>query len=101
MHCLSKSWQEKNVFLIEHCNMLQDGNIIQDLLTDDKIHLIEKGVSILAGNIKRAIHECLNIALPPRNRSRFRNRSRNRTTQQRPSGRGRGRGLIQIAPYRP
>ena len=34
----------------------KNGNIIQNLLTDDKIHLSEKGVSILAGNIKRAIH---------------------------------------------
>ena len=33
-----------------------NGNIIQNLLTDDKIHLGEKGVSILAGNIKRDIH---------------------------------------------
>ena len=37
----------KNMFLIEHCYMLQDGNIVQNLLTDDKIHLSEKGVSIV------------------------------------------------------
>lgn len=76
-----------HVYYCEHNNMLYQGNPIDDLLEEDKYHLSQKGVSYLANNIKRAIHETLNIPIPsrPRGRSPGRGQSLNR-------GRGRGRG---------
>lgn len=68
----------------DHSNMLKDGNPTPDYLSDDKYHLSKKGTSILAANIKKAIHTSLNI--PMINRGRSRSRSRINST------RGRGRG---------
>ncbi|CAG2229894.1 unnamed protein product [Mytilus edulis] len=45
--------------------MLVNGNPNDNLLCEDKIHLNDKGISILASNIKRAIHTGLHIPLPP------------------------------------
>lgn len=67
----------------EHNNMLLGGNPNKELLGDDKIHLSSKGVSYLAGNLKKSIHGALQIPLPTSHRP-DRSRSRNR--------RGRGRG---------
>ncbi|VDI18973.1 Hypothetical predicted protein [Mytilus galloprovincialis] len=69
----------------DHTNMLVNGNPNDNLLCEDKIHLNDKGISILASNIKRAIHTGLHIPLPP---ARPRSRSRQRPNR----GRGRGRG---------
>ncbi|VDI84200.1 Hypothetical predicted protein [Mytilus galloprovincialis] len=74
-----------NIFFADHTNMLVNGNPNDNLLCEDKIHLNDKGISILASNIKRAIHTGLHIPLPP---ARPRSRSRQRPNR----GRGRGRG---------
>lgn len=71
-----------NIFLVEHSNMLYQGNPKRDLLCADGYHLNEKGISHLAGNLKRAIHTVLEEPLPtntrrPRSRSRRPNRGRN------------------------
>ena len=71
------------IHLIEHNNMLRDGNPNVDLLNTDLFHLNNKGVSMLAANIKSVIHRVLKIPLPIRRpRSQFQHRAR---------GRGRGR----------
>jgi hypothetical protein len=46
--------------------MLVNGIPNKDLLQPDGIHLNDKGISLLAGNIKRAIHIALDIPPPPR-----------------------------------
>ncbi|CAG2230166.1 unnamed protein product [Mytilus edulis] len=71
--------------------MLSGGNTMMTLLSDDKYHLNDKGTSILANNLKHAIHSTLNITIQ-RNRSR----SRSRNTNSRQVGRGRGRGHADI-----
>lgn len=55
-----------NIFFTEHPNMLVNGIPNKDLLQPDGIHLNDKGISLLAGNIKRAIHIALDIPPPPR-----------------------------------
>lgn len=91
-----KLLDNKGVVLIDHSNMLHEGNVVPKLLAEDKYHLSEQGVSVLASNIKRAIHDCLDIVLPRAQRNHSRSRSRIRDN--RPiRGRGRGRGLMQIA----
>ncbi|CAC5360084.1 unnamed protein product [Mytilus coruscus] len=74
-----------NIFFADHTNMLVNGNPNDNLLCEDEIHLNDKGISILASNIKRAIHTGLHIPLPP---ARSRSKSRQRPNR----GRGRGRG---------
>ncbi|CAC5362498.1 unnamed protein product [Mytilus coruscus] len=74
-----------NIFFADHTNMLVNGNLNDNLFCEDKIHLNDKGISILASNIKRAIHTGLHIPLPP---ARSRSKSRQRPNR----GRGRGRG---------
>ena len=54
------------IHLIEHNNMLRDGNPNVDLLNTDLFHLNNKGVSMLAANIKSVIHRVLKIPLPIR-----------------------------------
>ena len=82
----------RNIVLVDHTSMLSDGNPILSLFQDDKYHLNERGVSILANNLKRAIHQALDVPLPvPLRHSR--RQSRRRTNQQQTGG-GRGRGLI-------
>jgi len=69
------------IHLIEHNNMLRDGNSNVDLLNTDLYHLNNKGVSILAANIKSVIHRVLKIPLPirrPRSQSQHRARGRGR-----------------------
>jgi lysophospholipase L1-like esterase len=44
--------------------MLVNGIPNKDLLQPDGIHLNDKGISLLAGNIKRAIHIALDIPPP-------------------------------------
>ncbi|CAG2195367.1 SAMHD1 [Mytilus edulis] len=56
--------------------MLSGGNTMMTLLSDDKYHLNDKGTSILANNLKHAIHSTLNITIQ-RNRSRSRSRNTN------------------------
>ncbi|CAC5425996.1 unnamed protein product [Mytilus coruscus] len=73
-----------NIYIAEHTNMLINENPNDKLLCEDKIHLNDKGISILASNIKRAIHTGLHIPLPP---ARSRSKSRQRPNR----GRGRGR----------
>ena len=74
---------ESSISYCEHVNMLQNGNPNPDLLNDDKYHLSPKGISHLASNLKKSIHDALEIPVqPPRERSRSRVRR----------GRGRGRG---------
>ena len=91
-----KLLDNKGVVLIDHSNMLHEGNVVPKLLAEDKYHLSEQGVSVLASNIKRAIHDCLDIVLPRAKRNH--SRSRSRISANRPiRGRGRGRGLMQIA----
>lgn len=75
------------IYFAEHINMLQFGNPNKELLCEDGYHLNDKGITILAGNIKRAIHIALNVPLPPR-RSGSAGRSRSRTWK------GRGRGHV-------
>jgi hypothetical protein len=58
-----------NIFFTEHPNMLVNGIPNKDLLRPDGIYLNDKGISLLAGNIKRAIHIALDIP-PPARRSR-------------------------------
>ena len=78
--------QHGKVYLVDHSNMCHDGLPISDCLSDDGYHLSDKGVTQLAGNIRRAIHSVLGIPLPNRrDRSRSRGRGRGR-------GRGQGRG---------
>jgi lysophospholipase L1-like esterase len=61
-----------SVSLIDHSYMLHDGNPQYGLLADDGFHLSDKGVSLLAANIKRAIHKILGIQTVRRSRSRSR-----------------------------
>ena len=63
-----------SVNLIDHGYMLHDGNPLPDLLTEDGVHLSEKGVSQLAANMKRAIHNTLGIETVNSRRSRSRAR---------------------------
>lgn len=74
------------VQLIEHNNMYYEGQANEELLQNDLYHLNDKGVSYLASNIKQAVHQILNISLPPTRRPRSQSRNR------RGRGRGRGRG---------
>lgn len=74
-----------NIFFAEHSRMLINGDPNDNLLKDDRYHLNDKGISLLASNIKRAIHVAVGIPLPF-----VRNRSRSKYRQNR--GRGRGRG---------
>lgn len=84
-----------NLSFADHSNMLSEGNAMQSLLAEDKFHLSEKGISVLANNIKRAIHNALNISLHHlRNRSISRDR-RGQNQQRTPKGRVCGRGLLQ------
>ena len=73
-----------NITLVDHSNMLVHGNPNADILCEDGVHLNEKGLSLLAVNLKRAIHSTLNILLPVR-----RGRSTSRQGRRPPSGRGR------------
>ena len=66
----------------EHTHMMWHGSPIDELLNEDKYHLSTKGVSILASNLKKAIHSVLDIPMPPKPRGRSRSRG--------PLGRGRG-----------
>ncbi|VDI73736.1 Hypothetical predicted protein [Mytilus galloprovincialis] len=75
----------KDVLLVDHGNMLRNGNPIAELLSQDKFHLSDSGVSQLSANLKRGIHTALNIPMP-----NSRGRSKSRNTRGR--GRGRGRG---------
>ena len=72
-----------SVCLLDNHNLYFEGQPNSDLLKPDRYHLNEKGVSLLAMNIKKTVHHILNIPLPIR---RQRRRSRNRI------GRGIGRG---------
>ncbi|CAC5389896.1 ROCK2 [Mytilus coruscus] len=74
----------EKVQLIEHNNMYYEGQANEELLQNDLYHLNDKGVSYLASNIKQAVHQILNIPLPPTRRPRSQSRNRR--------GRGRGRG---------
>jgi len=62
--------QSTSVSYCEHNNMLFNGNPINDLLSDDKYHLSTKGVSFLASNLKRAIHNALKIPMATQRRNR-------------------------------
>lgn len=62
--------------------VLFNENPINDLLSDDKYYLSTKGVSFLASNLKRAIHNALKIPMATQRRNRSRSRG--------PRGRGRG-----------
>ncbi|CAC5385215.1 unnamed protein product [Mytilus coruscus] len=75
----------KDVLLVDHGNMLRNGHPIAELLSEDKFHLSDSGVSQLSANLKRGIHTALNIPMP-----NSRGRSKSRNTRGR--GRGRGRG---------
>lgn len=68
-----------NIYLVEHNNMLRYGNPNRDLLKDDKYHLTDKGIAILASNLKRGIHTALDMPVPQR---RPRSMSRTRQSQQ-------------------
>ena len=48
------------IFLAEHSNMLINGDSNNNLLKDDQYHLNDKGISLLAINIKIAIHAAVN-----------------------------------------
>ncbi|CAC5388843.1 unnamed protein product [Mytilus coruscus] len=76
----------EKVQLIEHNNMYYEGQANEELLQNDLYHLNDKVVSYLASNIKQAVHQILNIPLPPTRRPRSQSRNR------RGRGRGRGRG---------
>ncbi|CAC5421712.1 unnamed protein product [Mytilus coruscus] len=75
----------KDVLLVDHGNMLRNGNPIAELLSEDKFHLSDSGVSQLSANLKRGIHTALNIPMP-----NSRGRSKSRNTRGRGCGRGRG-----------
>lgn len=80
-----------NLFLVDHSNMIYNGNANSRLLKNDNYHLNEKDISLLANNIKRGIHNALNIPL-----LRSRSRPRGRNGNQHNSQRGRGRDLMGI-----
>jgi hypothetical protein len=73
-----------DVLLVDHNNMLRDGNPDPELLREDKYHLSNNCISQLSANLKRAIHSVLNIPLPT-------NRGRSLSRNRRGCGRGRGR----------
>ena len=94
------------VYFVDYFNMFYEGNIIRDVLADDMYHLNDKGVSILASNIKKAMHRCLHIDLPIPQRQRSRSRSRGgrgrghgHASRQSARGKARGRGLLNIATH--
>ena len=69
---------EDSIWYCEHSNMLQNGNPNPDLLSEDRYHLSQKGISFLASNLKKTIHDALGIPLPSINRDRSRSRMRRR-----------------------
>lgn len=71
-----------NIYILDHSNMLAQGNPNKLLLCDDGIHLNDRGLASLAMNFKRGIHSALAIP-PPTSRPRSRSRGPHR-------GRGRG-----------
>ena len=46
---------------------------VNDLLKTDKFHLSDRGVSLLASNIKNAMHRVLDIKGQPKSFGKFRN----------------------------
>ena len=77
-----------NIHFAEHNNMFINGYPNKDLLCDDGYHLNDKGISLLAGNLKRVIHSVLEIPLPsrrPRSTSRSRRPDKGRGRGQRPN----------------
>lgn len=55
-----------NISFATHGNMFINGNPNSELLQRDGIHLTDKGISLFAGNLKRAIHIALDVPVPPR-----------------------------------
>lgn len=73
-----------NIYVLDHLNMLIKGKPNRDLLETDGYHLNDKGLALLASNIKRGIHNLLDIpavARRPRSLSRYRGRGRGRDTK--------------------
>jgi lysophospholipase L1-like esterase len=48
-----------NTSIIDHRNMLSEGNPNEEIIRDDHFHLNEQGASILVNNIKRSLHNML------------------------------------------
>ncbi|VDI36494.1 Hypothetical predicted protein [Mytilus galloprovincialis] len=68
--------EPEKVQLIEHNNMYYEGQANEELLQNDLYHLNDKGMSYLASTIKQAVHQILNIPLPPTRRHRSQSRNR-------------------------
>jgi hypothetical protein len=69
---------DQNTVCCDHSNMLMNGDPSPVYLADDGYQLSAIGISVLARNTKKAIHNNLNIPLPDRGRSRFRFRHNRR-----------------------
>lgn len=72
--------KSNQLFYCDHSSMMYQGNPSDNILEDDKYHLNTQGVSFLANNLKKAMHEVLEMPIAQRRRSRSRG----------PRGRGRG-----------
>ena len=55
--------ENQSVTTLNHSNMVHDGSPDLNLLNEDGVHLNEKGVSLLASNMKRIIHNSLGLKL--------------------------------------
>lgn len=76
--------ENQSVTTLNHSNMLHDGSPDLNLLNEDGVHLNEKGVSLLASNMKRMIHNSLGIETINTRRTRSKSRAK--------FGSGRNRG---------
>ncbi|CAG2257866.1 unnamed protein product [Mytilus edulis] len=75
-----KYLDNKDVYVSDNSNMWHGQVSIQQLLNEDKFHLSERGTSMLASNIKNALHTVLGIKVQQRN-NRY-SRSTDRARQQ-------------------
>ena len=68
--------ENQSVTTLNHSNMLHDGSPDLNLLNEDGVHLNEKGVSLLASNMKRMIHNSLGIETINTRRTRSKSRAK-------------------------
>jgi hypothetical protein len=67
--CMDK----KDIYISDNSNMWHGPTPVNDLLKTDKFHLSDRGVSLLASNIKNAMHKVLDIKSKSKSFSKFRN----------------------------
>jgi lysophospholipase L1-like esterase len=68
--------ENPSVSTLDHSYMLHEGDPPLNLLCDDGVHLNEKGVYLLASNMKRMIHNSLGIETVNSRRPRSKSRGR-------------------------